>query len=168
LAGQWGRYPQDNFDRLWLADDGTVKHVRPISTEEPISTNNTEDLPPMIVIQTAWVIDPLSSSSWEGTKSSLGSKKLWVLYFAEIEILNMSESRSFYITINNERRSENMNLIRNYSAVERTFQANNVYSFQLLKAKNSTLLPILNAAEMFFLVDTQPATHSQDSKYPSS
>lgn len=74
----------------------------------------------------------------------------------------MSESRSFYIKINNERRSENINLIRNYFAVERTFQANGVYSFQLLKAKNSTVLPIVNAAEVFFLVDTQPATHSQD------
>jgi hypothetical protein len=119
----------------------------------------------MMVMQTAWVIEPLSSSSSQGTKSWQRTKQLLTLYFAEIEMLNMSESRSFYITINKERRSENINLIRNYSALERTFLLNNAYILEFVKAKNSTRLPLVNAIELFDLVDTEPATHSQDSKY---
>jgi hypothetical protein len=48
-----------------------------------------------------------------------GQNTLLLLYFAEIERLKISESRSFYVTINGERRSEIINLVANYSAVER-------------------------------------------------
>ena len=77
----------------------------------------------------------------------------------------MSESRSFYITINGVKRSETITMARNYSALELPFLSNTTdIQFNLVKAPISTVGPILNAFEYYVLVDTEPATYLQDSK----
>jgi hypothetical protein len=93
-----------------------------------------------------------------------GSRSLLLLYFAEIEKLNMSKSRSFYVEINGEKVSEIITLVPNYSTLELTFLVNEIYSFSVVKAPNSTLGPILNAFEYHWVYDTDQATYSQDRK----
>jgi len=164
------RYPQDNFDRIWY-----TTHINPISldvvryasTQEPISTNSTKNLPPTTVMQTAWVMN-LDSYGFTMTSYNGIWKTLLVLYFAEIDMLNMSESRSFYVVINGERRSDIITMVPNYSAQELTFLSDktDTFRFDLYKANNSTHGPILNAYEFFLIYETETATYSQDSKSP--
>lgn len=163
------RYPLDKFDRIWTSANGMLSDsVKAVSSQVPISTKNTKDFPPVAVMQKAWVVN--SSQPYYGfSKRSFvqGTKSLLLLYFAEIEILNVSESRSFYITINGKKRSETITMVRNYSALELPFLSDTVdIQFNLVKAPNSTLGPIINAYEYYIIVDTQAPTYLQDSKCP--
>jgi len=172
LYGKLSRYPLDNFDSIWTSDGilsaETKKSVQPVSSKMPISTKNTKDFPPVAVMQKAWVVN--SSQPYFGFSERSfvqGTKSLLLLYFAEIERLNVSESRSFYITINGKKRSETITMVRNYSAIELPFLSDTTdIQFNLVKAPKSTLGPIINAFEYYILVDTQPATYLQDSKFP--
>ena len=62
-----------------------------------------------------------------------------------------------------------INLVPYYSAVEITIPVSASdetadLTFSLVKAANSTSRPIVNAYEYYSLIDTDPATYSQDSK----
>jgi hypothetical protein len=158
------RYPLDNFDRIWKSNLADSSSVRYVSSEDSISNNNTKNLPPTAVMQTAWVMNiddyPLKvpTVSW--------AKSLLLIYLAEIERLNRSESRSFYLTINNENPSETISLVRNYSALELIIISNETdeFIFHLVKAPHSTSRPILNAFEYYTMRQTELATSSQDIK----
>jgi len=118
-------------------------------------------------MKTAWV---MNVDSFETRIRSFGAKTLLVLYFAEIDPqLNRSESRSFYIKINGERRSGIVTTVPNYSALELTFisnQTTDIFKYDIVKAINSTTRPIINAYQFYLIYDTQTATYSQDSKCP--
>eukprot|EP00253_Pinus_taeda_P010018 PITA_10018 len=161
------RYPRDNFDRVWHVHVDNSSHVRNVSSHEPISFSNTKNFVPNSVIQTAWVPDVDSFAISLGT--IYGQNALLMLYFAEIERLKVSESRSFYVTIHGNRRSNIINLVPYYSAVEITIPVSASdetadLTFTLVKAANSTSRPIINAYEYYALIDTDPATYSRDSK----
>lgn len=158
------RYPRDNFDRIWkpyrdLTNSSTVRNV---SSKEPIFSDSTKNHPPTAVMQTAWVMNiddfrfTLPTAPW--------AKSLLLLYIAELETLNTSESTSFYVTINGEYRSETIWLVRNYSALELTFISNEAteFIFHLVKAPRSTNRPIINAFEHYTIHHTWTATNSQD------
>lgn len=113
-------------------------------------------------MQTAWLGN---SRDINITSSPYGTRSLLLLYFAEINKVNTSESRSFYVEINGERRTEIITLAPNYSTLELTFVPYQIYSFNIVKAPKSTLGPILNAFEYHWLYDTDEATYSQDSKW---
>jgi hypothetical protein len=93
-------------------------------------------------------------------------KIITAFVFCRDQILDMSESRSFYVTINGEKRSETITLPRNYSAVELTILSNQTDDFQFALVSTSSLPPIINAFEYYTVFDTQPATYLQDSKCP--
>lgn len=160
------RYPQDNFDRLWrYRQPPNGLAVR--ETTHPISSNNTDDFPPTAVMQTTWVVN---GSEWTGITFTLasipGRRTLLLLYFAEFETLNQHESRSFSVQINGVYRTNTISLVPNYSAIERTFLTNDSsrpnFTFTIEKATNTTLSPIINAYECYWLTDTQQPTYLQD------
>lgn len=159
------RYPRDNFDRIWDPDQEpppSTRSVRKVSSKELILSNSTKNHPPTAVMQTAWVMNiddfpfPIPTASW--------AKTLLLLYLAELETLNTSESTSFYVTIDGKYRSETIWLVSNYSALELTVISNGTYesSFQLVKDPRSTNRPIINAFEYYTINPTHTATNSQD------
>jgi len=164
------RYPQDQFDRIWTSTDSSLISssyskdvIRPVTSHAAISTRNTKDLPPTAVMQTAWVGNSLNIIPISVASTDRGTKSLLLLYFAEIEALNMSESRSFFVAVNGEEQSETITVVRNYTAIERAFLPNQVrYYFNVMMAEHSTRPPILNAFEYHWLSDTDQATYSQD------
>jgi hypothetical protein len=113
-------------------------------------------------MQTAWVVNSSDAVNFTLPGLSQGSESLLLLYFAEIEMLNISTSRSFYVSINGESMDQIVTPIK-YSTEEWQFIANHsFFNFGLSKAPNSTLLPIINAYEYYSPIDIQPATSSQD------
>lgn len=150
------RYPRDNFDRIWrpyvpLNVSSIDFEASVISSNESTLKSNTKNLPPPLVMQTAWVL-----RSSEPVQFSLGpfleggaKKSLLFLYFAEIQ--NMSESRSFYVIINGLKPFDTITLAPTYSALELPFLSNQTDDFQfaLVPATNSTPPPIINAFEYY-------------------
>jgi hypothetical protein len=161
------RYPEDKFDRIWANEIYLVvsnsNNIDFVSSEEPISTNNTKELPPTVVMQTAEVCmcKKLSFS----VEATAGHRSLLLLYFAEIRKLNMYQRRSFSVTVNGENRSEAITL-SNYSTLERAFISNQTddLKFSLVSTSNGTSALIINAFEAYKIVDTRPATYAQDVK----
>jgi hypothetical protein len=119
-------------------------------------------------MQTAWVVKDGSSfplSGWETTNR--GVDTLVVCYFADIETLNTSESRSFYFELDGAGGGDPnqlITLVRNYSALEYpTGWGYAPTNFQLVMATNSTLFPIINAYEYYEVVSPESAaTYKQD------
>lgn len=161
MYGDLSRYPQDNFDRIWEAFRDSEQVY--VTSKEPISLNNSKDLPPISVMQTAWITN---QDSLEITiRPTYGFwKSLLVLYFAEIQMLNTTESRSFYVEVNGQRPSDIITIVPYYSAMELAILSDktNTCRFDLYKAKNSTHGPILNAYEFYLILDTSQATYQQD------
>lgn len=160
------RYPQDKFDRIWTSDymgvlATSLNIVAVNNFQEPISTNNTQDLPPAIVMQTAWITTEDSLQLY--LQSLNRTKSLLLLYFAEIQQLNMTETRSFKVQINGQI-SQPITIVQNYSAVELAFRLDGRQYIHLTleKATDSTLRPMLNAFENYLVFDTDNATYSED------
>lgn len=154
------RYPQDKFDRIWTPSPyNHLDILRNVSSKEAISTGNATNLPPTTVMQTAWVVKSLVS--FVLPESSKARNKYVAFYFAEIETLNMSESRSFNL-IANGMEMFNVTLVRNYSSQQEIVGP--FSNFGLVEDANSTLPPIINAYEYYWTVDTELPTFSDDSK----
>eukprot|EP00253_Pinus_taeda_P014917 PITA_14917 len=160
------RYPQDKFDRIWRSDLEASSDIHSISSKEPISTNNASDLPPTAVLQTAWVVNNppnITLQSWES--SVYADRILVLLYFAEIERLNMSQSRSFSVSVDGVLQRETITLSRNYSAQEFAIYPDTAPNLlDLLKSSDSTLPPIINAIECYGIHQSDQAADSKESK----
>eukprot|EP00253_Pinus_taeda_P032856 PITA_32856 len=158
------RYPQDKFDRIWRSDLEASSDIHSISSKEPISTNNASDLPPTAVLQTAWVVNNppnITLQSWES--SVYADRILVLLYFAEIERLNMSQSRSFSVSVDGVLQRETITLSRNYSAQEFAIYPDTAPNLlDLLKSSDSTLPPIINAIECYGIHQSDQATDSKE------
>lgn len=159
------RYPLDKFDRIWNPYIPLINSsiVRNVSSKETIFSDSTKNHPPTAVMQTAWVMNvddiqfPVPTAPW--------AKSLLLLYLAELEMLNTSEPRSFYVTIDGEDLSETISLVRNYSASELAFICNETqeYIFHLVKAPDSSNRPIINAYEYYTIHHTDSnGTNSED------
>ncbi|XP_059072720.1 probable LRR receptor-like serine/threonine-protein kinase At1g67720 isoform X2 [Cryptomeria japonica] len=152
------RHPDDQFDRMW--DPDVAKELYNVSSVEPISTNNTEDLPPSVVMQTAVAV-PANDSTVDLDFINSEEETLLLLYFAEIE--NTSGSRIFDINIDGETKFTGPHLVRNHSAIEVPILIDRTLSLLTLsKTSNSTMSPILNALEWYERVTTAPLTSSED------
>jgi hypothetical protein len=153
----------DKFDRIWATSSSDLPsdlNVRNVSSRKPLSTNNTQNLPPTDVLQTAWVVKGLNSfplSRWTETENLV--TRIVVLYFAEIETVNKSESRSFYVILDPsgcENTNQLVTLVPNYSVLEYTLFCDYAPSnYELVKAPDSTLFPIINAYEYYTQVFTE-------------
>lgn len=169
------RYPQDVFDRFWEPNNVAVreKYINEgypvVNLSESISTNQTPDLPPSIVMQTALVTDAYSNTielTLENRKT-LAQESLLLLYIADILPVHRTETISFDLLINGQKSSNSMTILQNYSAIEVPISPSNTrtrYSMELQQAPHSTLPPIINAFEYFLIVDTDQLTYPQDIK----
>ncbi|KAH9326573.1 hypothetical protein KI387_006751 [Taxus chinensis] len=158
------RYPHDRFDRLW--DLFSIEGAQNISLVETIFTNNTINLPPPVVMQTAAVTNySMNISLPQYPIPQMTKSFLLLLYFAEIEKLNVSDNRIFDILINNKISLANISLQRDFYAKEIAFSSETPQlSFTLNRASSSTRGPIINALEHYQLLPTQPATSSMDAQ----
>eukprot|EP00253_Pinus_taeda_P025369 PITA_25369 len=163
------RYPQDKFDRIWTSDLEASSDLHNISSKEPISTNNASDLPPTAVLQTACVVNNedninlVDATIYDAKQISGADRTLLLLYFAEIERLNMSQSRSFSVSVDGVTQPEAIYLSQNYSAQEITIYPDTSPNLlHLVKSSDSTLPPIINAFECYGIYVSDQATDSKE------
>lgn len=136
-----------------------MQGTRNVLLHETISTDATEDLPPSAVMQTAAVApDGMTAIDirFPQISNSFGS-----LYFAEVEILNSSESRTFKVLQANGKLIKNINLSGNFSVTEVGFTFEGIH-LSLYNPSISGPRPLINAFEYYQLITTELATYSAD------
>ncbi|XP_064960067.1 probable LRR receptor-like serine/threonine-protein kinase At5g59680 isoform X1 [Musa acuminata AAA Group] len=158
------RFPDDPYDRVWKPlTDPSWSNLSSIST-----VNNSGNMfePPSAVMQTA--VAPVSGSqlafSWDSV--SLDDELYTILYFTELQKLTGNATRVFNIT-----RNGHLWYI-SYSPPYRSaggirdvvpFKGSSRYEYVLNATSDSTLPPIINAFEVYSLMQlTQAATDSGD------
>ncbi|KAK4833706.1 hypothetical protein QYF36_009691 [Acer negundo] len=158
------RYPDDPFDRIWKSDNlnksdyladkavGTVK----VSTKLPIVMNDREEMPPEKVMQTA-VVGTNGSLTYRLSLDSFPGFGWANMYLAEIEDLELNESRKFRVvhTDHPELSNDIINIQENAHGKDRAFEAGFrnmslpfILSFKLEKTADSSRGPLLNAMEI--------------------
>nr|XP_048328555.1 receptor-like protein kinase At3g21340 [Ziziphus jujuba var. spinosa] len=147
------RYPDDIHDRLWKPY--TQKDWTTLTTS--LTVNDVDGFqPPSIVMSTS--VTPLNPSGplefyWEPPDDS--AQYYFYLHFAEIQLLLPNQSRSFDTYLNGEKGFESFAPQYLKSSVIYSTRAISVsnYSVSLVRLKNSTLPPILNAIEVYTVLD---------------
>jgi Malectin-like domain len=145
------RYPDDNHDRLWL--NYTDSSWKAISTSSNIDGFTFEV--PSAVFQTA-AVSSTSSNSIDITWSTSDKSTLFyvLLHFAEIQIVQNTSLREFYIYANGEQVFQDpvpMNyLTPSFSSYRHT--GHTKYNVSLKSSARATLPPILNALELYTIL----------------
>ncbi|KAG5002942.1 hypothetical protein GLYMA_10G048800v4 [Glycine max] len=157
------RYPDDPFDRIWESDSvkkanylvDVAAGTRKISTNKSIDVNSDE-LPPMKVMQTA-VVGTNGSLTYRLNLDGFPGFAWAVTYFAEIEDLAENESRKFRLVLPGHADISKavVNIEENAPGKYRLYEPGYtnlslpfVLSFRFGKTSDSSRGPLLNAMEI--------------------
>jgi hypothetical protein len=169
------RYPDDPYDRVWIPQTDPEAWAE-ISTPEKVK--DMLGIPfdaPSVVMQTA--ITPRNRSMSRAIEFSFAALPnhvypvpgcVGMLYFAELQVLDVGAARQFNMFVNSDRWS-NAPYMPLRLATNTYFNSvpyvgvKGQYNFILNATANSTMPPIINAAEFFSVVSTaNVATDAQD------
>ncbi|KAG2618002.1 hypothetical protein PVAP13_3NG258127 [Panicum virgatum] len=163
------RYPDDPYDRAWTPWVDPADWLE-ISTTEQVG--GSPMAAPSAVMQTA--ITPLNASkiiefSWDAVLNHAypTPRYICIFHFAELQSLDANATRQFYITINGKPfyrlpiTPDHLFTNIVYDKVPRW--GFNQYNVTLNATANSTLPPVINAAEIFSVISTASVgTYAQD------
>ncbi|XP_024515519.1 LRR receptor-like serine/threonine-protein kinase IOS1 [Selaginella moellendorffii] len=175
------RYPWDEYDRIWRADKGfkNMGSYRRISTNSTVSVGRTLNKPPTAVMRSAIVSNSEMVFEFPAT---LDATRYYVnFYFAEFFALG-NDTREFTLRFNTssleipevktiinieEHTQAPLTSIQMY--LEAPLKLSDPTRFFLNPTPNSTLGPILNAAELFeYKGGLLPGTEPDDGLAPKS
>ncbi|CAA7050054.1 unnamed protein product [Microthlaspi erraticum] len=150
------RYDEDLSDRVWdtYTDDKTAS----ISTELSVNTNNFYEVPQAVMKTAAVPVDASKPWHFSWTIDDASAKSYIYMHIAEIQALNASDIREFDITYNDgtpwysyfRPAKQSITTIFNPSAVK---SKDGLFNFTFAKTGNSTLPPLINALEIYTVVD---------------
>ncbi|KAG2722808.1 hypothetical protein I3760_02G143700, partial [Carya illinoinensis] len=163
-SNQLYRYAYDVYDRLWLPYNNNK--WKDLSTGLTIDSLLSAYQPASVVMSTA--ATPINESapmeiSWEADDPN--TQFYIFMHFSEVVKLEPNQSRSFNITLNGKYLygplvPVYLSTLTLYSTSAMT---GGKYVFSIFKAENSTLPPIVNAIEIYFVKDfLQPETDQAD------
>ncbi|XP_031120500.1 probable LRR receptor-like serine/threonine-protein kinase At1g05700 [Ipomoea triloba] len=166
MATQVLRYKDDVFDRMWVPF--TMATATPVNTTSTVTVRNTNffKVPPGVMNTGLVPSDPTKPLTfWWPTNSS--SDKLYIyMSFAEIQELKPNQTREFNIYLNGEFYFGPIAppYLRATTLFGKTPDSNRTeYHFSLNKTQNSTLPPIINALEVYYLKEFNvPLTDDND------
>ncbi|CAD5174099.1 unnamed protein product [Musa acuminata subsp. malaccensis] len=158
------RFPDDPYDRVW--NPYNDPSLLTLSTNSRV--DNRDDLfePPVAVMQTAVTPKGIRQLGFFWDSVSPRDELYAVLYFAELRNLTGKATRMFNVTRNGESRFSwytppYLSIGYIYSVVP--FKGYSRYQYLLHPTSNSTHPPIINAFEVYSLMQlTQAATDSRD------
>uniref|UniRef100_A0A6N2KU13 Malectin-like domain-containing protein n=1 Tax=Salix viminalis TaxID=40686 RepID=A0A6N2KU13_SALVM len=159
------RFPNDAYDRIWVPATIGSGLDSVASDAIFISVANAPDNPPQEVLQNA--ITTSSSSGSITLYHGFPDQDVSVylnLYFSEVTALDTTQKRSFNFYIDNIKESEP--IIPPYGEameISGNFTASANTSISLVSTSDSTLPPLINAVELFFVSDRlRDGTDSKD------
>ncbi|KAI4312563.1 hypothetical protein MLD38_037368 [Melastoma candidum] len=153
-------YPDDVFDRYWYNYSISGAQVVNSTTFIQIDSSTNAYKVPWGVLQNAQVV------SDQIRLFSSNPKDRWYIYFhfTEIEVLQKNESREFYVNVDNTMLETETLLYSTVSTVHtQMLTGQSSISFSLSPTARSTRPPILNAFEVYKVLDlTNPMTAAGD------
>lgn len=166
------RYPDDGYDRQWTPDfwEGLTQ----ITTTSDVGNTNDYN-PPKAALATAAIPTNASEPLTIDWTNAEKPDDIYYLYrhFAEIQDLKTNETREFNMVWNGELMStdpvvpKELEISTIYSVTPRIC-AKGECSFQLKRTNRSTLPPLLNAFEVYTVIQfPQSETNENEGAFPT-
>ncbi|KAF3450657.1 hypothetical protein FNV43_RR06746 [Rhamnella rubrinervis] len=159
------RFPYDVFDRLWWSYDVFAQESTSLVVDQ--NANNFFQ-PPSLVMRTAATpfnaSGPLEINLGTVSDDYASTPYYAYMHFAELQQLRTNESRAFNITFNGKMWYPSMvpQYLRSDTVYSTTALTGSSLSFSLVPLHNSTLPPILNAIEIYTLLEFSLTETDQD------
>ncbi|KAI4381049.1 hypothetical protein MLD38_007166 [Melastoma candidum] len=155
------RYPEDPFDRFWYRYSLSGLQTVVNTTTLTIDPNTNPYKVPIEVLESAQVFN--DTQGW--TNSSSPSDKWYIyMHFMEIQELQQNQLREFSISIDNAVVAmETLQFSTVTTFLSQMLSGQTTISFNLTSTARSTLPPLLNAFEIYKVLDLpNPMTASGD------
>ncbi|XP_020423107.1 uncharacterized protein At1g24485 [Prunus persica] len=158
------RYPSDDFDRIWDAvevGNGLVK----VTTDAQTIDTSVPDQPPVAAFQYGITTSKTSEAILLVTDLPPVEVPIYIImYFSEVTELDSTQTRSFEIYIDGKSHFDP--IVPAYGSVVEmsitNISASSNTSFSLVATSDSTLPPLINAMEVYYV--SGPITDGTDSK----
>ncbi|KAK2969175.1 hypothetical protein RJ640_016195 [Escallonia rubra] len=164
-ANETIRNPDDIYDRIWVP--GVVGNgLTKVTSDALFISNNVADNPPQAALQNAITTSTNSGYIILSPGVSSGVVPIYLnMYFSEVTELDSTQKRSFKVYKDNQSFSEP--IIPPYGNVSEMYVSNITVSsnttFSLVATSDSTLPPLINAMEIFYISDAlTDGTNSND------
>ncbi|XP_042510854.1 probable LRR receptor-like serine/threonine-protein kinase At1g05700 [Macadamia integrifolia] len=162
------RYPVDQYDRIWVVGEAGTGISAVSSTAPAINTSGIYDNPPSIVLQNAVTDTDTTSTAITLSPTIPTGEEVSVYinyYFSEVAVT--TQQRSFTVDVDDIVQSDT--IIPSYGGTTElsfyNFTATSNTKFSLESTFDSTLPPLINAWEVFFVSDPlTTGTNSADVK----
>lgn len=143
------RYPSDQYDRIWDADQNfSPFHLSTsFDIQSTFNSSSIEESPPFAVLQTARVLARRENLTYNLPLGSLLSDYNIVLYFAGI----LPVSPTFDVLINGDFIQSNYT-VKRWEVSALSFTMKGIKSLNIT-LKSISFYPLLNAIEVFEIVD---------------
>ncbi|XP_048630246.1 receptor-like protein kinase At3g21340 isoform X2 [Brassica napus] len=164
-ASRTVRYPTDVSDRAWIPNFNE-KNWTQVTTNLTVNTSNGYN-PPQVVMASAST--PISAfASWNFTWLLFPSTTQFYIYmhFAEIQSLQANETREFSVLVNGDPMHERYSPkplsteTLSYFTPQQCDKGNCIV--ELLRTSKSTLPPLINAIEIYMVIDFPLLETNQD------
>ncbi|CAN6706361.1 unnamed protein product [Malus baccata var. baccata] len=156
------RYPDDTLDRFW--EPFNFNKGTQLATSLTVDAQNNDYQVPSIVMRSASTpLDDTMDFYWDAPDPS--TQYYIFIHFAELQLLEADQSRSFNITLNGDYLYGPVvpAYLSTFTVFSNSSLTGGNYSFSLVQTEDSTLPPILNAIEVYRLIDlSQPETNTDD------
>ncbi|KAG6727761.1 hypothetical protein I3842_02G140800 [Carya illinoinensis] len=160
------RYPDDARDRIWTPYNRN--EWKYLSTDQHINRISQADYQPASVVMST-AATPINESApmelyWQADNPN--TKFFFKMHFTEVVKLEPNQSRSFTTLLNGE--YWDGPYVPGYLSIRTVYSdplppVGSTYNISMFKEENSTLPPILNAFEIYFVKDfLQPETERAD------
>ncbi|KAL6285561.1 hypothetical protein ACE6H2_009951 [Prunus campanulata] len=162
------RYPDDILDRFWEDYYNDLDDWTQLNTASPINSESDDpyQLPSVVMSTASTPKNPSDSLSIILSLPDKDAEYYSYLHFAEVESLQLNQSRLQYIFMNGNR---TFGPFSPPYLSTKTIYSTNAWSthgpyanIQITRAKNSTLPPILNAFEIYMVKHFAEAETSQE------
>lgn len=157
------RYPFDVFDRQWFPyyfDKWTE-----LTTSEKVNPGRYYQLPSAVMGTAGTPINETSPMQFFWTAPDPNTVFYVYMYFSELQRLKANESRAFNINFNGQHFNGPLvpELLNVTTIVTPSGLLGGNFTFSIVRLENSTLPPIMNAIEIYTLVDfSQSVTDQND------
>ncbi|RZR90635.1 hypothetical protein BHM03_00018540 [Ensete ventricosum] len=164
------RYPDDNYDRIWVpAADSAGITLLPSDTTIMDTSNSTEHPPKAVLLNAFTTTDPSADLSWTfaGLLPAATIPVYINLYFAEMTALSSSDVRSFRIDMDGNTSDPIVPPYQNvleFSFADRGVTASS--QMALRATADATLPPIISAMEIFTGKSLSNGTAESDGESP--
>ncbi|XP_023524888.1 probable LRR receptor-like serine/threonine-protein kinase At1g51810 [Cucurbita pepo subsp. pepo] len=159
------RFPDDIYDRVWSPPAPLLKWT-PINTSLPIANKDSFGfMAPSKVLSTASTVINASAPMEIFWDDDNGPNLYYVyMYFAELQLLKPNQSRLFKLYLNDDLLIKDDIVVAYLSEnVVRTIIPSSFRDYKLIMSEGSTLPPILNAIEIYKVMNfTQLTTEQAD------